>query len=200
MNDALKHTTLDLLRHGELDIPGIFCAPADAIVSKTGMDNLFKATDKQQWDVIISSPHNRCRIFSETLAQKNQTELSIDPRFKELDFGDWVGMKSDVIWKQNKNKYQELWQTPDDFIAPNGEAMRDFYSRVQTGLKDVLAEYKNQSILLVTHGGVIRSILSKALDIDSLSVLKFNIEYAHLTRLHYYADDQFSLQFLGKNR
>lgn len=193
-----QYTTLDLLRHGQLAIPGIFCAGTNAIVSDEGMQNLCDATQKRHWDIIISSPQDRCRIFAEKLVKDKQCNLIIDPRFKELNFGDWIDIKSEVIWKEHQEEYQQLWQNPDEFIAPNGESMQDFYVRVEEGLSEVLATYKNQSILLITHGGVIRSILAKALDIKTHSVLKFNIEYAHLTRLHHYSDGNFSLQSLGK--
>lgn len=193
------YTTLDLLRHGQLAISGVLCAGASAVVSDEGMQNLFNATDDGQWDVIISSPQDRCRLFAQKLADNKQYKLVIDPRFKELDFGEWIDVKSKVIWEKHQEKYQELWQNPDDFIAPNGEAMQDFYERVNTGLDDVLSKYKNQKILLITHGGVIRSILAKALEINTLSVLKFNIGYAQIVRLYHYSDGNFSLQSLGEN-
>lgn len=199
MTEPSQYTTLDLLRHGELAISGILCAGATAVVSNKGMADLHNVTQNGQWDVIISSPQYRCRIFAEKLAEVKQCSLLTDARFKELDFGDWVDIKSESIWRQHREQYQQLWKSPDDFIAPNGESMRDFYVRVEEGLSDILCKHESQSILLITHGGVIRSILAKALDIHTHSVLKFNIEYAHLTRLHYYFDGNFSLQSLGRD-
>ncbi len=199
MTNNPQHTTLDLLRHGQLETPGVFCADAKAPLSKAGMSNLFKTTENGRWDIIISSPQQRCLEFAEKLAQQKQCELIIDKQFKEMDFGDWVGIKSETLWQQHREKYQELWQTPDDFVAPNGESMQAFYQRIRDGLKQVLAEHTNKSILLITHGGVIRTILSTALEINSLSVLKFNISYAQMSRLHCYSDGHFSLQFLGKD-
>ena len=198
MPETSQHTTLDLLRHGQLAVPGIFCAPADAKVSETGMKNLFKTTTNGSWDIIVSSPQLRCLAFAEQLASQKQCELVINPQFKEMDFGDWVGIKSETLWQQHREQYQQLWETPDDFTAPNGESMQSFYARVQTGMENLLVEHQGKSILLITHGGVIRTILANALDITTLSVLKFNIAYAQMSRLHCYADGHFSLQFLGK--
>jgi len=204
MSDQNQYTTLDLLRHGQLETPGVFCAPADAPLSDEGMQNLFKVSNEGAWDIIISSPQKRCRDFAEQLikqvSERQDCELVIDSAFKEMNFGDWVGIKSETLWKENKEKYQELWQNPDDFIAPNGESMSAFSERVLAGLDNILNTYQNQSILLVTHGGVIRTVLSHALDISSLSVLKFNISYAQMSRLHYYSDGHYSLQFMGKDR
>lgn len=198
MSEIHQHTTLDLLRHGQLDTPGIFCASATAPLSKTGMNNLFKTTESGSWDIIISSPQRRCREFAEKLAEQKQCELVINKQFKEMNFGDWVDIKSETLWRENNEQYQQLWQTPDDFIAPNGESMQTFYHRVKSALDITLKTYQNQSILLITHGGVIRTILSHALEMNTLSVLKFNIAYAQMSRLHHYSDGNFSLQYLGK--
>jgi len=140
----------------------------------------------------------RCLEFAEQLANKKQCELIIDPQFKEMDFGDWIGIKSKVLWEEHREKYQQLWENPDDFVASNGESMQAFYHRVQTGLDKILTEHQKKSILLITHGGVIRTILANALDISTLSIQKFNIAYAQISRLHCYEDGHYSLQYIGK--
>lgn len=191
-------TTLDLLRHGQLETPGIFCADAKAPLSTLGMENLAKTTKQGSWDIIISSPQTRCVEFAKQLSTEKQCELVIDEQFKELNFGDWVEVKSETLWQENSEKYQQLWQTPDDFIAPNGESMQSFYKRVSKGVDEILDTYQNKSILLITHAGVIRTILANALEINTLSVQKFNIGYAQMSRLHCYPDGHFSLEYLGK--
>ena len=191
-------TTLDLLRHGQLETPGIFCADAKAPLSKLGMENLAKTTKQDSWDIIVSSPQTRCVEFAKKLSTDKQCELLIDEQVKELNFGDWVGVKSETLWQENSEKYQQLWQTPDDFIAPNGESMQAFYKRVSKGVDEILNTYQNQSILLITHAGVIRTIMANALKINTLSVQKFNIGYAQMSRLHCYPDGHFSLDYLGK--
>ncbi|GAA0424144.1 histidine phosphatase family protein [Cocleimonas flava] len=191
-------TTLDLLRHGKLDTPGIFCAEASTPVSAEGMQDLINTTKDGSWDIIISSPQQRCVVFAQKLSKDKNCPLVIDDRFKEMNFGDWVGKKSDELWQQYPEQYQQLWQTPDDFVAINGESMQQFAERIHSGLQDILSSYQNQSILVITHGGVIRQVLSKALDLDTLAMLKFSIHYAQLNRLFCYEDGNFSLEFLGR--
>ncbi len=198
MPDSPKYTSLDLLRHGKLEIPNIFCADASTPVSAEGMEDLIKATKNHRWDIIISSPQRRCIEFAEKLAKDKNSTLVIDKHFKEMDFGDWVGKTSADLWQQYPEQYQQLWQAPDDFVALNGESMQQFSARVEAGLEKLLASYHNQSILLITHAGVIRQILAKALALDTLDVLKFSIKYAQLNRLFYYEDGNYSLEFLGR--
>jgi alpha-ribazole phosphatase/probable phosphoglycerate mutase len=75
--------------------------------------------------------------------------------------------------------------------------MKTFTQRVIKGWETLLKNHHNKNILLVTHAGVIRAIFTEALNINHQSTLSFNIEYAHLSRLHYYTDGAYSLRFHG---
>lgn len=190
-------TQIDLLRHGKLETSGLFCAQATEAVNKQGMQDLIQTTRNGKWDVIISSPFLRCCEFAQQLSEQSNTQLIIDNAFQEMDFGDWVGKKNDELWQQDKTSFEQLWQSPATFIAPNGESMADFSKRVQRGVEQITSQYENQSILLITHAGVIRNILAAALEISYLSTLKFDIAYAKINRLHRYPDNLFSLKSLG---
>jgi len=187
-------TTLDLLRHGKLKTVGLFCADANEPDSEQGRQDLINITKDKSWDVIISSPATRCATFAKERAKQSNTKLIINKTFQEMDFGDWIGKSTDSIWQDDKALFEQLWQSPERFIAPNGESVTDFSNRIQQGLDVLLKQYENQSILLLTHAGVIRSILSVALEISPISALKVNVDYAQMIRLHCYPDGQFSLQ------
>ena len=197
MSNTEPFTTLDLLRHGKIFTPGLFCAYPDEPLSKEGLLDLFLATNTGHWDIIISSPYRRCQEFAELLSQQKQCELKLDNHFQEMDFGDWTGVASDILWQQESEQLQRLWQKPDLFSAPGGESMRDFVLRVDLGLQNLLNEQKNRSILLITHAGVIRIILAKALGISCHSSLRFTIEYACLSQLQCYSDGICSLYSHG---
>jgi len=190
-------TQIDLLRHGELETPGLFCAKPSEPLSKKGLESLLLATQKGEWDVIISSPQERCLAFAKSLATQKKSELCIDPAFKEMDFGDWIGVTTKTLWKSDSEKLQQLWDSPENFIAPSGESMIAFAQRVKQGWQTLLKKHENGNILLITHAGVIRSILADTLNISYQSTLRFNIEYAHLSQLHHYPDGIYSLRSHG---
>ena len=192
-------TTIDLLRHGKLKTQGLFCAMPDEPLSEEGWRDLLKATDGKKWDIIISSTSLRCRCFAEMLAEQTSPEkFSLSNNLREMDFGQWLGLPTKEIWQQEHKKLSELWSNPDDFIAPKGESIKAFNRRVEKAMRHELELHQGKSILIVTHSGVIRSILTMALEISNKSALKFGIDYAQMTHLHYYADGEFSLQSLGK--
>ena len=190
-------TKIDLLRHGELKAKGIFCASPDEPLSEQGWQDLYKTTHAKKWDVIISSDFLRCYSFAKKLAEERGVELSVSKQFQEMDFGRWMGLSTKEIWQEEKEHLSKLWSNPDNFIAPDGESLKSFNKRVAEGLYAELKQHQGESILIISHSGVIRSILSLALNISNQSALKFTIDYAQLTRLHYYSDNEFSLQSLG---
>jgi broad specificity phosphatase PhoE len=193
-------TQLSLLRHGELATAGLFCAHADEPLSEKGLANLrnITATEKTKpWDVIITSPKKRCLDFAKELSQEHRIPLELIDGFKEMDFGEWVGQPTDKLWKNSRESLESLWKLPKEFVAPEGEAMTDFIQRVETSLKNLLDKYSNQSILLITHAGVIRVILAKSLGIDYLATQRFMIDYASLTQIHHYPSGDFSLYSHG---
>jgi broad specificity phosphatase PhoE len=193
---------IDLLRHGELQTSGLFCADENEPLSDKGMQQLTTATQSGQWDVVISSPSRRCREFAETLSPR-QADLIIDEDFQEMDFGRWVGVPYAQVWQKEPEQLQALWGSPETFIAPDGESMQHFIERVQAGWQSLLDDYakptshKKCSILLITHAGVIRNILAQTLKIPHSSTLSFDIGYARFTRLHYYPDGVYSLREHG---
>lgn len=188
-----KSTRVDLLRHGELQTSGLFCANETEQLSDKGFQQLSKATKNKQWDLIVSSPYQRCQKYAERLAQKQPHKLIILDSFKEMDFGRWTNQPQITIWEHNSTLLKQLWDTPENFIAPDGEAMIAFIKRVNQGWLELIKQYQGQSILVLTHAGVIRCILANTLNIPYKSTLAFNIGYAKYTRLHCYPDQVYSL-------
>lgn len=196
----MQITQVDLLRHGAVATPHLFCAPASEPLSSEGWSQLQHATEMGQWDVVITSPFRRCHDFAHMIKKRLGCEFVIEPRFQEMNFGDWVGLTQKELWQQDAKQLQKLWKQPRSFIAPNGESMDEFRTRVQAAWGDLIDVYQGQRVLLLTHGGVIRVLLAHNLDILYLKTLRFNVLHAHFTRFHVYEDDECSLVSHGVER
>lgn len=191
------YTTIDLVRHGEVQTPGLFCAHANEALSETGWQQMSLLENLHVWDQIVSSPYARCQQFAQRLAKRKSLPLLSDEGLQEMNFGRWQGKTQQSIWDKESDQLQQLWSSPLDFTAPDGESMLAFIERTQAAWQQLLSEYENKSILLLSHAGVIRAILSIALDIDYVSAQKFNIAHGKINRLRYYSDQQYSLQAWG---
>ncbi len=191
-------TTVDLLRHGEVQTPNLFCAPLQEPLSKHGWAQMQRGSANEQWDCIVSSSSTRCADFAQQLAMKHNLSCHLDDALTELDFGDWIGKARDEVWSQSPDLLQNLWADPQAFVAPNGESMRAFVERINSAWQQCLIDHAGQRVLLISHAGVLRVILAQVLEIDYAKTLRLELAYGARHRLTVYGDGEVTLNFLGK--
>lgn len=145
-------------------------------------------------DIIYSSPLIRCSILAEQLIKEKYTGGSVkyDDRIKELNFGDWEMKKWDEVNQQELEKWMINFTTEK---VPGGESNADLHERVTDFWNELIKEYKNCCI--VTHAGVIRSILS----IINASKLKdaftlYPVKYGDVIRITTVNNSYFEYTFL----
>lgn len=84
-----------------------------------------------------------------------------DQRLRELNFGDWEGKTYETL--KDDERYQQWLLNWESFAPPNGESGKTFQARVLSFYSELMATWqqnKRRKILIVTHGGVIRYLLS----------------------------------------
>nr|CAA6829579.1 MAG: Alpha-ribazole-5'-phosphate phosphatase (EC [uncultured Thiotrichaceae bacterium] len=192
-------TYIDVIRHGQVATPGLFCATTDEPLSKEGWQQLKTTTMMAQADQVITSPSQRCCEFAKQFAQKHEIPLQTLNTFQEMHFGDWVGLSAVDVWQQDSALLQTLWNDPQQFISPNGEALLEFAERVEHGWYELLEQYSGKHVLVFTHGGVIRVLLALVLGISYKNTLGFDITYGSAVRMRVYADGVVSVYGLGVN-
>lgn len=190
---TMQSTFIDLLKHGQVATPSLFSAPPDEPLGMDGWKQLTLATQNGAWDVIYSSTTRRCHDFARLLAQRLNCEFIPDERLCELHFGSWVGLTQEEIFARDPELLQQYYFQPRRFIAPNGESMDYFMWRVAEAWADLLEAQQGKRVLILTHTGVIRAIIAKALDLLYQKSLRFAVHSACFTRLQIYPDGEVSL-------
>jgi len=148
---------LYLVRHTNPDIAkGICYGQSNIDVGETFLQELSSVLDQLPTDDfdIISSPLKRCMKLAGEIAQRRKQSFITDARLKEMHFGRWEMKSWDAIPQQESREWM------DNFVsipAPGGESFLQLHKRVMEFLGS-LSSHKNYCI--VTHGGVIRSVLS----------------------------------------
>ena len=140
----------------------------------------------KQWQHIISSPLQRCTDFAKTLADKMGAHLHVETPLQEIDFGAWEGKDIGTVWQQHEQDISQWSQNPTRYTPPGGEPLHAFAERVQASFQRVTQQYKGQSILLVTHGGVIRVLLTYILGMPLAYTNRFHVPYASMSRVQCY--------------
>ena len=111
-------------------------------------------------DCIISSPLKRAYHTAEIVRGNKDIEIIKLDGFKEINLGDFEGMRYDEIALSCSETLCEIENDPFNNRYPNGENLFEFYKRVEKSFKDVIENYKNKNTLIVAHGGTIKCIES----------------------------------------
>lgn len=182
--DGKPSTIIELLRHGELEGDDTFRGSTDDALTDNGWQQMVAATEnKNEWDIIITSPLSSCREFAEVIAQEEEIDLEINEQFVEIDFGAWENQTPNEILKENSDLLNAWWQSPTSVTPPEGEDFHDFRARILKAFKALKQEYQGKRILIVTHSGVIRIILMYILGMQDESLFRLNVDYASFSRI-----------------
>lgn len=195
-------TQLDILRHGNCEGGAIFRGHTDSALLHSGMECMLEQARfcDTRWDRVISSPLQRCADFAASWCRDNEIELTVDERLIELDFGKWDGQSVEQIIQENRQQFTAWQKNPESCSPPEGETLLSLVNRVNRFLLELETQWMDKKILIVTHGGVLRSILVNLLNLPLHSAQGFSVPHACLTRLavYYYGDDK-SVKLLGHN-
>lgn len=167
----MKCYRIHLIRHGTHNgaVEGKYIGHTDEELSKEGKEELIKLKSDfiyPDCTVVVSSPLKRCLETAKILYPNN--EPAVMRGFSEYDFGEFEGLTADEL-----SQYPEFldWiKGGEEAFAPSGESNGEFKTRVLTDfirLVQGLFKTGDDSCAIITHGGVIMTILS-ALGIPEL--------------------------------
>lgn len=161
----MKNYRLHLIRHGitEANSRGAYAGRrTDVELSPQGIRELIALKEEYDYPpvgAVFCSPMTRCIQTAGVLYP--QAELQVVPSLAEMDFGDFDGRTIGEL--QEREDFQKWVANSLREAPPGGESMEEFCRRVAVGLSSVLAWVMQNQITdtaIVTHGGVIRAILS----------------------------------------
>ncbi|MFP8778334.1 histidine phosphatase family protein [Hydrogenophaga sp. RWCD_12] len=109
-------------------------------------------------DAIVASPMQRARQTAEPAAQRWGLPVSFDADFRERDFGVFEGLTEAEAAVQ----FPELIARPAayrwDEEPPGAESTRAVVDRVARGLQRLREQHEGRTVLLVSHGFVVRCL------------------------------------------
>ena len=78
--------------------------------------------------------------------------------------------------------------TPAETQFPNGETFHQMSCRVPDALEMLLSRHRRESIAIVTHAGVIRVVLSRALAIPDHHMFRLAQRFGAINQVNYFED------------
>ena len=139
--------------------------------------------DHKPWDVIISSTLSRCIEFAQELGQRHAIEVIREPRFIEIDFGEWEGRTANELAQEDARQVQRFLADPLNNTPRGAETLYEFEARIIGAWNDVLQQHAGRHVLLVGHAGMMRMIMRHVLDMPLERMFRIQVANAAITRI-----------------
>lgn len=156
-------TTIYITRHGETEWNRQcrFQGSMNSELTEKGIlaaELLSERIENIDLDLIITSPLKRAYHTAKIVRGNKNVEIIKNEGLKEINLGDFEGMKYDDIRKSYSDTIEGIQEDPFTNRYPNGENLIEFYKRVEKAFKEVIEKCKGKRILIVAHGGTIKCI------------------------------------------
>jgi alpha-ribazole phosphatase len=182
---------LYLIRHGDVEgsCPGKVLGWTNARLSQTGFEQAQRLRDSfsgLKLSAVYSSDLQRARLMAETIAEPHALEVRANASWREINMGEWEECSISSLHGHAPEMVKQLFEDPFSFQYPGGESFKDFVSRIKCSTDQLLSFHDSGVIVLVTHGGVCRTILGEALEIPTRNWLRVSQDYGCLNVIDWY--------------
>ena len=138
----------------------------------------------RQADALYSSDLLRARQTAQPIAQALSLALILDPALRERHFGRCEGLTFAEVAARYADDARAIENRDPDYCAPQGgESRREHEARVLGCVARLLGEHCGQTIVVVTHGGVLDVIYRRALGLPSDAPREYAIPNAGINWL-----------------
>ncbi len=174
---------LIFIRHGETDwtekkrLQGRLDIP----LNKKGKKQIEKTAVKLRRlgvnpSLIVSSPLRRARQSAVIIANIFKIPFTVDKNLSEKDLGELAGKTRQEVKEQYNLVFKQLnGNQYYDYSIYGGESIEGTKARIEAFLNSIERNYKDETIIVVTHAGILRFLFSEFfsdIEIDFQSGIK----------------------------
>lgn len=179
-----------LIRHGRQNSP---LCNVDVPIEEAGFRQAkLVAKRLKLYDIqaLYSSNLIRAIQTAEIIGEELSLTNRIEEAFQEISFGELTGLSDEEIKDKYSEFLKERGKAIEDLPCPGGETGQDVYNRAFPVIERIIKEAKEngiENIAIVTHGGVIRTMVAGVLGAEfakKLCVAK-ELENCGITQIDY---------------
>ncbi len=168
-NENNNYCTLYIVRHGltEWNIKGIVQGQSDIPLSPEGEKQVQEVAQKFKdihFDAIFSSDLLRTKRTAEIIKLDRELAIQTSHLLRERNYGKFEGKHKEEYQKATKHIFEEIQKLSDEEqykfkFDKDTESDEELMSRFITKLREIAVAYSGKTVLIVAHGGVIRTFL-----------------------------------------
>lgn len=160
MSQPRTRTRICLVRHGETDwnrekrLQGHEDIPLNA----TGLAQALTTAHhlaEHPFTAIYSSDLSRAMTTAQAAANQVGIPVTPVPELRERDCGIFQGLTQDEALENHEEGYSRYRGRDPDYAIPGGESLREVADRVTDVLHRLAELHEGETILVVSHGGVL---------------------------------------------
>ena len=143
-----------LTRHGQTDwnVVGKIQGMTDTELNETGIKQAQTTREKllnKKIDIILTSPLKRAKQTAEIIGKDRNIPIIEKQELVERYFGKFEGKTAKEF------NFDEIWNYKLNRQYKDAESIGALFERIKGFLDKIKEEYKDKTVLVVTHGGVL---------------------------------------------
>jgi 2,3-bisphosphoglycerate-dependent phosphoglycerate mutase len=187
---SAAQTELIAVRHGETvwNAENRMQGHADISLSNRGLRQAYAlaaALACERLHAVYSSDLQRAYQTAQVINEHHQHRIMADVRLREIHLGLFEGLTREEALTRHGDAYEKFFFSDGTFALPSGETRRQLQQRVDEFLQETVSRHPGERILIVTHGGVLISLLRHILAIPAEVSFRAKLYNAAINRFYY---------------
>jgi probable phosphoglycerate mutase len=197
----MERTQVIIIRHGETEwnIANIRQGHLDSPLTEEGIAQakaLAGRLMRETFSIIYSSDLGRAMQTAQIIAEATGHEIVADARLRERHLGIFQGLSSDEIKEKHPEEDKLHRSLGPDYVIPAGESVRQQVARNLAYLSEIAAKHLGETIVVITHGGVLSGLFRHTFSIPFEAPRRFEFTNAGLN-VFLYEEGSWFLQTWG---
>ncbi len=184
----VPHTRICLVRHGETawNAEGRVQGQLDVPLSELGQAQAratAAALAGERFAAVYASDLERARQTAAPAAQRLGLEVRLEPALRERHYGMFESLTYAEVRERFPAEYARFKRKDPEFDFTGGESLRAFAERAVACVAGLAQRHAGESILVVTHGGVLDMVYRHATGCGLSTPRDFELPNAAINRV-----------------
>jgi probable phosphoglycerate mutase len=186
----MERTQFIIVRHGQTqwNHRGIRQGHLDSDLTAKGIAQakaLGIRLAREHFTTLYSSDLGRAVHTARIIAASTGHEIVTDARLRERHLGIFQGLDGDQIKTQYPEEHRLHRTVGPDYVIPDGESVRQQVARNVAYLTEIAPKHLGETIVVVTHGGVLSGLFRQTFLIPFDAPRRFEFTNAGLNVFNY---------------
>lgn len=130
---------------------------------------------------IYVSDLSRARETAQAIVDSTGAPIEVLSSLRERSFGDWEGHTNEELNEQYPDEMAAYRADRDTYRPPNGQSWNEFSAKAVATVEAIANKHLDDTIAIVSHGGLIRSFINHVLGITRGRFMRFRVDNASVS-------------------